>query len=187
MAILNAAEAEMAEKGVQAAAVTDIAARAGVAVGTVYNHFEDRKALVQALFRARRQEIAPAIRLALVESEGQPFEERLRQFVRGTLEIYEERRAFLRDAIEAEHLKPRDLAPGTNRPLQNAVQESLADLLRLGMSQGVLSEAELELRVTMLAAMMRAAVQRALVEDQPFTADAGVVVELFLHGAAARP
>jgi AcrR family transcriptional regulator len=186
-AILAAAEAEMAEKGVQAAALTDIAARAGVAVGTVYNHFEDRKALVQALFRARRQEIAPKLRLALVRSEGLPFVERLERFVRDTLALYEERRAFLRVAIDAEHLKPRDLAPGSNRPIMNVLQECLSDLLRAGMSQGALAEADLELRVAMLSAMMRAAVQRALAHDHPFGADGDALVDLFLHGAAARP
>ena len=69
----------------------------------------------------------------------------------------------------------------------NVLQECLSDLLRVGMSQGALAGADLELRAAMVAAMMRAAVQRALAQDQPFGADADALVDLFLHGAAARP
>ena len=54
-AILEAAEHEFASDGLHAARMERIAARAGVAVGTLYNHFDDREALVLAL-------VAPAAR-----------------------------------------------------------------------------------------------------------------------------
>lgn len=53
-AILDAAEEVFAEKGLHAAHMNDIAARAGVAVGTLYNHFKDRDALLKALLNDRR-------------------------------------------------------------------------------------------------------------------------------------
>ncbi len=53
-AILDAAEEVFAERGIGAAHMNDIAARAGVAVGTLYNHFADRDALLDALLQERR-------------------------------------------------------------------------------------------------------------------------------------
>ena len=47
--LLQAAESIFAEEGLQTAKVESIAARAGVSVGTVYNYFADRKALVDAV------------------------------------------------------------------------------------------------------------------------------------------
>jgi AcrR family transcriptional regulator len=49
-----------AERGVQATRVADVAARAGVTVGTVYRYFRDKEALVEAaLARAGRPSARP--------------------------------------------------------------------------------------------------------------------------------
>jgi AcrR family transcriptional regulator len=56
-AILDAAEAVFAEKGMANAHMNDISAKAGVAVGTVYNHFEDRDDLLAALIKNRRTDL----------------------------------------------------------------------------------------------------------------------------------
>src|SRR3954470_20293157 len=52
-AILNAAAGILGDDSGAQARMEDIAARAGVAVGTVYNYFEDRRALVTALLETR--------------------------------------------------------------------------------------------------------------------------------------
>ncbi|MEM9037675.1 MAG: TetR/AcrR family transcriptional regulator [Actinomycetota bacterium] len=49
-AVLDAAAALFAERGVDHASVSDIAARAGTSVGTIYHHFSDKQGLVFALF-----------------------------------------------------------------------------------------------------------------------------------------
>jgi AcrR family transcriptional regulator len=48
--ILDAARHVFAEKGFHRTTIKDIAAQAGVADGTVYNHFENKEALLWALF-----------------------------------------------------------------------------------------------------------------------------------------
>jgi len=53
-AILDAAEDVFAEQGLSGAHMNDIASRAGVAVGTMYNHFKDRDAMLAALMTERR-------------------------------------------------------------------------------------------------------------------------------------
>ncbi|WP_081853126.1 TetR/AcrR family transcriptional regulator [Bosea sp. 117] len=50
-AILAAALAEFGERGFTSARMEDVAARAGVAKGTVYLYFEDKKALFEGLVR----------------------------------------------------------------------------------------------------------------------------------------
>jgi AcrR family transcriptional regulator len=47
--ILDAAAAVFAEQGFSRATMRDVAARAGIATGTIYNHFDDKDALLRAL------------------------------------------------------------------------------------------------------------------------------------------
>lgn len=56
-AILRAAEDELAEHGFHAARISDIAKRAGVGVGTVYNHFAQKEDIVRALLLERLPDV----------------------------------------------------------------------------------------------------------------------------------
>jgi AcrR family transcriptional regulator len=60
-AILTAAEEVFANNGLHAAHMGEIASLAGVAVGTLYNHFADRDALLAGLLEARRDELLARI------------------------------------------------------------------------------------------------------------------------------
>jgi AcrR family transcriptional regulator len=51
--ILDAAMLEFAQKGYAGAKLTDVARRAGISHGLVYNYFDTKEALFRALFRAR--------------------------------------------------------------------------------------------------------------------------------------
>src|SRR5271169_3535193 len=61
-AILDAAEVVFAERGFHGARIQDIAKRARIAVGTVYNHFEDKDAVLAALLEQRAEEMASQLR-----------------------------------------------------------------------------------------------------------------------------
>ena len=61
-ALLTAAEAELAERGVEAFSLRSVAKRAGVSHAAPYRHFKDREALLSALaesviFRSSRRRI----------------------------------------------------------------------------------------------------------------------------------
>jgi AcrR family transcriptional regulator len=56
-AILRAAEEELAEHGFHAARISDIAKRASVGVGTVYNHFATKEDIVRALLLERLPDV----------------------------------------------------------------------------------------------------------------------------------
>ncbi|HWF54307.1 MAG TPA: helix-turn-helix domain-containing protein [Solirubrobacteraceae bacterium] len=69
--ILEAASAAFAEFGVEAQ-MDDVAARAGLGVGTLYRHFATKEALVGAMIRERFALILDLARAGL-EREGEPF------------------------------------------------------------------------------------------------------------------
>ena len=70
-ALLDAAAAVFVEGGVEAP-VRDIAARAGVGVGTIYRHFPTRAELIVAVYR-HQVEACAAAGAALLASEPSPY------------------------------------------------------------------------------------------------------------------
>ncbi|GAA4539478.1 TetR/AcrR family transcriptional regulator [Pseudonocardia xishanensis] len=71
-AILGAAEALFTAEGWQGTRITEVAARAGVATATCYNHFGSKHALIGHLF-APRIEAARARVEALAGTEAEPY------------------------------------------------------------------------------------------------------------------
>src|SRR5207247_1493079 len=107
-AILDAAEAVFAKGGLQGARMEDIAAAAGVAIGTLYNYFADRDALVDALLRDRQDQLIAAIDAALAE-RGRPFARRLQAFMAAVVEHFRAHLGLFALHLEAE-LARRDAA-----------------------------------------------------------------------------
>lgn len=64
-ALLEAAEALVAEKGAEATSVVEVAARAGSSVGAVYHHFRDKRALLHALFERMAEQYRATLRAAV--------------------------------------------------------------------------------------------------------------------------
>jgi AcrR family transcriptional regulator len=63
--LLEAAERSIVEDGVEGASLLSIAKRAGVAVGTIYNHFQDRQELFHELFTKRKGELVSEVDAAM--------------------------------------------------------------------------------------------------------------------------
>src|SRR5579864_7364661 len=74
-AILDAAEAVFAERGFHGARIQDIAVRARIAVGTVYNHFEHEDEVLAALLEDRSEEMLA--QLAPAPGDPRAFTQRL--------------------------------------------------------------------------------------------------------------
>src|SRR5271167_2269342 len=98
-AILDAAEAVFAERGFHGARIQDIAERARIAVGTVYNHFEQKDDVLSALLEERTEGLLAQVRDG--ESDPDGFVPRLRARVARMLTYVEQHRAFF--AIANEH------------------------------------------------------------------------------------
>src|SRR3954452_17786313 len=79
--VLAAAEEVFADQGLHAAHMGDIASRAGVSVGTLYNHFKDREALLAGLLQARRAELLAQLDDVIRATKGTSATETLRAMV----------------------------------------------------------------------------------------------------------
>jgi AcrR family transcriptional regulator len=177
-AILDAAEELIAERGLQATALAQIAARAGVAVGTLYNYFDDRDALVRALFESRRATLKPKLRAAMVAGKDLAFEPRLRQFMRELFEAFESHRRYLAAMFAAEHLKPQ----GTHADMKTAVDQ----LVAAGVEEGVIAKDAAEILAIMLRGAIRSVIVERLAAGGAFPDSADAVVSVMLDGARKK-
>ncbi len=174
--ILDAAEQLIASGGLHGAPLAAIAKRAGVAVGTLYNYFADREALIAALFEERRSSLRPRIRAAVETGKQLAFEPRLRGLVRELLTAFDSHRLFIKVAIETEHGR---LAPSaTAKDLQTALDE----VMRAGVAEKQIRTEDAELAAFMLAGAIKSVVLRRTAENRPCAPDADGVVSLFLDG-----
>jgi AcrR family transcriptional regulator len=71
--ILAAASEAFAERGVEAQ-MDDVAARAGLGVGTLYRHFATKEALMAALMERKFEQILEVARRGIEREDGEPFE-----------------------------------------------------------------------------------------------------------------
>ena len=77
--ILDAAREVLGESGADAS-MEEIAARAGVGVGTVYRRFASKDALIGELLRLALEELMAAVDRSLARTDGHGLEELLRAF-----------------------------------------------------------------------------------------------------------
>src|SRR5689334_25449079 len=80
--VLAAAEEVFAAEGLHQASMAQIAERAGVAVGTLYNHFKDRDALLKALLEERHNDMYERVDRRRAEVAKEPFQKQLEAFLR---------------------------------------------------------------------------------------------------------
>jgi AcrR family transcriptional regulator len=176
VAILDAAEELIARQGLHAAALVQIAKRAGVAVGTLYNYFTDRDALIRGLFESRRATLKPRLLAAISAGTELAFEPRLRRFIRDVFDAFEAHRTFLKLAIENEHAKP----SGSTAP-----QDLLAgvrDIVAAGVHEGAIAAHHAELLPLVITGTIKAIVVNRLQTGAAFTADADPIVDILLAG-----
>lgn len=186
-AILEAAEQAFATEGPKAR-MESIAARAGIAVGTLYNHFADREALWAALCRSRREALLVRLDEALERSRDLPFAEALRAFLDAFAVHWTAHRGFLAVLIQAEPVGARSPRAGRDRTMASELASRAAALVRRGVDDGDLRPEGASRYPALLMGMVRGTLFQHLDEaGPPIGADDLVaVVDLFLHGAAPR-
>ena len=177
-AILEAAEDLIAAKGLAGAPLLQIAKRAGVAVGTLYNYFEDREALIHALFEMRRATLRPQLRVALGKGGDLPFEQRLRGFLRDMFAVYESHRKFIKVVIETEHLK---LTPSTTA---QDIRTAFEELFKAGVKEKAIAANRAELLSIVIGGAIKSLVlERIRGNTKLSAADADALVDIVLDGA----
>jgi AcrR family transcriptional regulator len=183
-AILDAAEAVAAERGLDAATIVAIAERAGVAVGTLYNYFPDRDGILAAIFTARRAAIEPRVAAAATATAGLPFEARLRGFTGALFAILDEQRRFLQLAAAADHaaVKIKKREPS----LMAKLIESLEEILRAGAAKKRLPADQVAFHARLLHGAIRSLALWRVAQGEPFTGDADRLIDTWLHGLGPR-
>jgi len=188
--LLQAAESVFAEEGLQTAKVESIAARAGVSVGTVYNYFADRKALVDAVMESRKQDLFRRLQELEIQTDGRPFLERLEMSLETVLSYFQSQRPYFLLMLQAEG------APAFKQALLTApdpckgpfgsIFDHLEKLMALGIAEGALRAEDPKLLALFLAAISRGVSLSAMADPQlgdDVGARRATILRFFLHGA----
>lgn len=178
-AILAAAEDVFATGGLSAR-MESIAAHAGVAVGTLYNHFEDRRALVAALVRSRREALLARLDAALAEVRGEPAARQLRAYLSAVEQHGRAHGPLLAVLMQAGE------GPGAARPPKTLLDELVrrADaVVARGIAAGQLRPDRAKVFGLALVGMARALLIRAIEGGSEPGEAADAILELFLAGA----
>ncbi len=148
--ILDVAREVFAERGVEAQ-IDDVAARAGVGVGTVYRHFPTKEALMGELLRQKFRIFADTAQGALGE-EGEPFEV-LAEVLRRNAEVCA-RDAAVQHALSGagDHIWAR--AEQEREDLMASVQELVARAQQAGTLRANVSAADIPMIMCGVSATM---------------------------------
>lgn len=102
--VMAAARRLFAERGLHAVSMSDVAAAAGVAKGTVFHRFGDRAGLALALLDEHERELQERVlRGPPPLGPGAPARERLSAFVGALADVTDEHRELL---LEVDHARP---------------------------------------------------------------------------------
>ena len=172
-AILDAAEIVFAERGFHAARIQDIAARARIAVGTVYNHFETKDDVLAALFEQHANAFADALEAS--EDDPRGFEPSLRARVGRLLAYIDQHRGFFVLLTEVGGFVR---TPKAVERLRRAFRA----LVDAGISAGALQSKSPD-RVARFLGMTIKAFVMSQADDEPLASETDAVIDLFLHGA----
>lgn len=184
--ILTAAEQVFVERGIHSAHMSDIAARAGVAVGTLYNHYKDRDALLCALADQRRQELLLIADECLARIEELPFRDQLREYWRVVFTYWEKHFQFFAVFMQSECGPPSVAQPSL--AIQREVYKRYEHLVERAAKQNVLRGEMEKLAPALLMGMTRSMLIRRLytpVEESSLD-HLDTLVEFFMTGSGGK-
>lgn len=182
-AILDAAEAVFAQHGLHAAKMGQIAHAAGIAVGTLYNYFQDRDAILRGLLERRGQELRDRVARACAAPHAS-FASELGAVAAAFAGSCVEHARFIRIMMQAETSAT---GPALKRDFMLSIfaeiDQRITAVMDRGVKEGALRAAPPALLARALMALMKAVLVPTS-DGERVSAD--LIVDLFLHGAAPR-
>lgn len=121
--ILDAARAEIAQHGIDAVRMRDVAVRAGVSPGTLYTHFDTREAILLALHAERIEELSAEVTLICLEATD--LEALLAAVAAAFLPVYAEYGVWF------DHWAQRELASGAAHEVADQAAAIIAATARV--------------------------------------------------------
>jgi AcrR family transcriptional regulator len=181
-AILSAAEAVFSERGFNGAHMDEIAERAGVAVGTLYNHFADRRAILDAVLDALAQELKARLAVELPPPSA-PFPARLERFLALTVEQIDAH--FRVYAMLAEEELENGRSRRARAPMLRLLLDVAQELVGQAVRSGELRAEDSALYPSLLVGMMRGVFMRKHlgVSGQPLASYVKPMARFFREGA----
>jgi AcrR family transcriptional regulator len=188
-AILDAAERVFGTQGFARAKMTEIAERAGLAAGTLYNYFDSKEAIFRALLEERGEELSA--RLEPIAGGPGDARGKLVQLIRSTFEYVESHGPMLTLILQvggAACTGKSGADPGASRQYRRTLavyQASLTAATRQGLVRAGLDVREL---AAVLAGAMCGLVRSWLLAGRRGRLGdrADFLVDLFLSGAGTR-
>jgi AcrR family transcriptional regulator len=183
-AILSAAAAVFAREGLHAAKMEAIAEQAGVSVGTLYNHFTDRAALLDALRARRRQALLERVDVALAPVARESATVQLRAFIGAVFAHVGQHDAFARLLMQL----PED--PARKTQMMTELRRRLGAILDKGIRAGEFRAEGREFYPSLLMGMVRGALERLREEDASSASPAvwaEGLLRVFLKGIEVEP
>ena len=186
-AILDAAEEVFADEGFHAAHMGTIAGKAGVSVGTLYNHFADREAMLAGLLAARRSELLGKLDGGIREAAGQPLRTRLRAILNAFLGHCAAHRKFVHIALQRELGRYQQTYPqawAKKTDTMREIYERIAREMKAGVKEKALRPEMEDIGATFFIGMMRALVIRDVAfGGGDMLAEIDRLLDLFFTGA----
>ena len=124
--VLDAADAVLAEEGADALSMSRVAARAGVAVGSIYAYLPDKHALIEALALAYWTRFAESIELVVETEATNPAAEPVELILGALADGYRSTPGFL--ALWYGGLRSEGIRNAT-RPIRNRVARAIEGML----------------------------------------------------------
>lgn len=188
-AILDAAAGLLEADDATHVRMEDIAARAGIAVGTLYNYFQDRRALVSALLETRTRTLFDTLDTVVGNDEtadAARFGRELEAFVSALSEHFNRNRFLLHILFEEDRSRGIDPSAATRRSCVLAELFQRGDrIMARGISANALRQAEPTVYAALLVGMVRGVLMRVMAGDQAFSPEVSrEIVRVFLTGAA---
>lgn len=144
--ILDAAERVVGREGIAQAGIASIAREAGVAVGTLYNHFGDRERLLGALVLRHREELARAIEGAFCCPLDTSVTALAERFVEAVVTLFDKRREFVRAALDTElwrvYAEVATRCEGSEARVRHQLEEGSMRIVQLAISEKILSPSD---------------------------------------------
>jgi len=186
--ILEAAARVFARRGFHAATMAEVAAEAGVAVGSIYLYFNTKEQLYFSVVDEKAEELLSFLHAEL--GRAPTALGKLRRLVVGELEFFNRNREFLRIYVSTrsglEWTLKDDFGEAVNRKYA-AYLEMVTAIIKRGIDEGELRAAPPADLAYALVGMVNSLVFRWVAEDdpEPLGPKADWLVELFARAAGA--